>query len=86
MTYSFQPTGKWTSSHQMTLNGKRDDFTAEDFVACARSASMKRGRAKTILNEVREVVLRWRDYADEVGVAPAQRDKVQNALRLAPFG
>jgi hypothetical protein len=26
MTYSYNPTGHWTASHQMTLNGKRDGF------------------------------------------------------------
>jgi len=83
MTYSFQPSGKWTSSHQMTLNGKRDGFTLDDFKACANSASMKRGRAETIIAEVRAVVVRWRDYADESRVNPAQRDKIQAALRLA---
>ena len=40
--YAFQPSGTWTSSHQMTLNGKRDGFRVEDFKACARAASMKR--------------------------------------------
>ncbi len=29
MTYSFQPTGKWTSVHQLILNGKRDGFDLE---------------------------------------------------------
>ena len=28
MTYSFNPAGTWTASHQMTLNGKRDRFHA----------------------------------------------------------
>jgi serine/threonine-protein kinase HipA len=85
MIYSYQPGGKWTSSHQMTMNGKRDGFTPEDFKACARSASMKRGRAETIIEEVRAVVARWRDYADESRVISAQRDKIQAALRLEPF-
>jgi serine/threonine-protein kinase HipA len=85
MTYSFQPTGRWTSKHQMTLNGKRDDFTMEDFEACARTAAMKRGRAKQIVNEVREVASHWANYADDVRVVPAQRDKIHNALRLTPF-
>jgi len=85
MTYSYQPGGKWTSSHQMTMNGKRSGFTLEDFKACANSASMKRGRAKTIIDEVRDVVARWRDYADESRVNPEQRDKIQAALRLEPF-
>ena len=85
MIYSFQPTGKWTSSHQMTLNGKSDNFTLEDFRACARAASMKRGRAETIIREVRNVVSRWRDYAEEAGVVSGQRDKIQHTLRLKEF-
>lgn len=85
MTYSYQPSGKWTSSHQMTMNGKRREFTLEDFKACAKSASMKRGRAETIINEVRAVVARWQDYAEESRVIPEQRDKIQAALRLEPF-
>lgn len=82
LTYSYQPSGKWTSSHQMTMNGKRDGFTLEDFKACAQSASMKRGRAEAIITEVRTVLSRWCDYADEARVNPAQRDKIQTALRL----
>jgi serine/threonine-protein kinase HipA len=85
MTYSYQPSGKWTSSHQMTMNGKRSGFTLEDFKACANSASMKRGRAETIVDEVRDVVARWREYADESRVNTEQRDKIQATLRLEPF-
>jgi len=85
MIYSFNPSGTWTASHQMTLNGKRDDFTLEDFKACARTASMKRGRAEAIIKEVREKVLHWRDYAEEVGVPAIWRDQIQNTLRLEKF-
>lgn len=83
--YSFNPSGTWTASHQMTMNGKRDDFTLEDFKACARTASMKRGRAEAIIKEVREKVLQWRDYADEAGVPPIWGDQIQNTLRLEKF-
>jgi serine/threonine-protein kinase HipA len=82
MTYSYQPGGQWTATHQMTLNGKRSDFTLEDFKACANSASMKRGRAETIIEEVRAVVKKWRDYADESRVTAEQRDTIQTALRV----
>lgn len=85
LTYSFNPYGSWTASHQMTLNGKRDNFNLEDFKACARAASMKRGRAESIINEVREAVVRWRDYADEVGVSYLWRDQIQKTLRLEKF-
>jgi serine/threonine-protein kinase HipA len=82
MTYSFNPAGVWTASHQMTMNGKRDDFKLDDFKACAKSVSMKRGRAENIIEEVRVSVLQWRKYADDAGVARLQRDQIQGTLRL----
>ena len=82
MTYSFQPAGQWTSTHQMTMNGKRDNFTLDDFRACARVVSMKRGRAEAIIDEVRSVVVQWPDFADQAGVPTAWRDKIEGTLRL----
>ena len=84
MTYSYQLGGKWTS-HQMTINGKRGDFTLEDFKACAKSASMKRGRAETIIDDVRDIIAQWRDYAEESHVNPEQREKIERALKLEPL-
>jgi serine/threonine-protein kinase HipA len=66
----------------MTLNGKRDDFTLEDFRACAAAASMPRGRAEAIIKEVRSVVSRWPDYAIKAGVSADWREKVARTLRL----
>jgi len=80
VTYAYQPLGRWTSTHQMTLNGKRDGFTLEDFRACARSASMKRGRAEAICGEVREAVSRWPDHAEVAGVDPDRPKRIGNTL------
>lgn len=85
MTYSYNPSGAWTASHQMTLNGKRDDFALEDFKFCAKAVSMKRARAETILMEVQKTLSRWLDYAEEVGVNPEHRDRIQRKLRLDVF-
>jgi serine/threonine-protein kinase HipA len=85
LTYSFQPTGHWTSTHQMTLNGKRDNFTLEDFRACAKSASMKRGRAENILQEVHKAVSHWPDYAEEAGISADWRNKISRTHRLTDF-
>ena len=82
VTYSFNPAGLWTATHQMSLNGKRDDFELADFKACARSAGMKRGRAESIVAEVARVVACWPDYAEVAGVEPGQREQVRAALRL----
>jgi serine/threonine-protein kinase HipA len=85
VTYSYNPAGAHAAQHQMTLNGKADGFTMGDFKDCARTASMKRGAAQSIIDEVQTTVSRWADYADGVGVKPSQRDKIQRVLRIAPF-
>ncbi len=85
LTWSYNPLGKWTSAHQMTLNGKRDDFTRADFEACGELALLKRGEAKAILHDVQVVVSRWRDYAEEVGVDPDLRETIWRTLRLETF-
>ncbi len=67
--YAYNPDGPWTSSHQMTINGKRDGFTVADFEACAKVGVMKRGRARVILEEVVAAVRRWPEFAEQAGVA-----------------
>jgi serine/threonine-protein kinase HipA len=66
----------------MTLNGKRDGFTLADFEACAKGALMKRGRAKTIINEVQAAVKRWPEFALEAGVAAGWCESVRAAHRM----
>ena len=83
VTYSFNPAGAWTATHQMTVNGKRDHFVLEDFRACANAASMKRGRATTILDEVLTAVSEWKKFAAEAGVPARERDQVRKAHRLS---
>ena len=85
VTYSFNPTGDWTSAHQMSLNGKSDNFEMNDFISCGKLARLKQGEAKAIVGNVQAVVSRWREYADEVGVHPDQRDKIQQVLRITTF-
>jgi serine/threonine-protein kinase HipA len=85
VTYSYNPSGAWTASHQMTLNGKRDGFTLEDFRRCAKVASMKRGRAEAIVDEVRETVRCWNDYADAAGLDAPTCEQIRQTLRLEDF-
>ncbi len=66
MTYSYKPAGKWTDQHQMTVNGKRDQFTKEDFLKVAASSDLK--GAENVIQEVLDAVKRWPDFAKQAGV------------------
>jgi serine/threonine-protein kinase HipA len=82
VTYAYNPKRRWTRVHQMTLNGKRDDFDREDFVRCAEVASMKRGRAATILDEVASAVAEWPRFAEADGVHEREIERIARARRL----
>jgi serine/threonine-protein kinase HipA len=83
VVYSYRPASPWTSQHQMTIDGKRDRFTLADFVACGRVASLPRGRARRIVDEVRAVVSEWDSYAGRVGVDEEHVRRIAPALRLS---
>lgn len=85
VTYSYNPAGAWTRDHQMTLNGKRDGFTLDDFRECGRLVSIGRGRAQEIVAEVVEAVSRWPEFATASGVPPQTAARIGTALRLGPW-
>jgi len=82
VTWAYNPEGQWTSAHQMTVNGKRDGFVWDDIDAVARGASMKRGRARTIHDEVRNAVSRWKEFAEQTGVREIWVDQIRDSHRL----
>ena len=75
VTYSFNPSGRWTAQHQMSINGKRDEFTLDDFRACSKSAMMKRGRGEKIIEEVCAAVAQWPEHADKAQVSAHWREQ-----------
>jgi len=68
VTYSYNPSGAWTGQHQMSLNGKRDHFERDDLLQFAATASLKSSKAKTIIEDVTDVVSNWRHYASETEI------------------
>lgn len=83
IAYSYNPAGSWTSQHQMSLGGKRDNFTLDDFVQGGKAASLSARAVQTTLREVADAVRNWRQIAEDVGVLPEHVDGVEQNLRLS---
>jgi len=74
----------YTRRHQMSLNGKRDDFARTDILAVGRRLRLARDGADTI-DEVRAALARWPQYAAEAGVPKQRIGEIAAAHRqLAP--
>lgn len=80
--YAYNPAGRWTSRHQMTVAGKRDGFTLADLEACARAASLLKTLPRRILIEVTDVVADWPAFAADAGVPDAMVGPIGAAHRL----
>lgn len=82
LTYSYRPDSKWVSRHQMSMQGKRDQFTLEDFKECGKQVHLVRGRAEMIVKEVCETMGKWKAIATEVGVEEALASYIGTQFRL----
>jgi len=79
LCYSYSPSGKWTSQHQLSINGKRDHFVKDDLLQVARKADIK--HAKAIIEQVIDVVSNWEIYAKSVEVKPEFISSIRKTLR-----
>lgn len=82
ITYSYNPHGEWTNRHQMSINGKRDKFTMSDLYAFALVADIKKGKAKKIIEEIRDVFIKWDKYASKAKVLKSHQEEIKKYLRL----
>ncbi|MEW6364630.1 MAG: type II toxin-antitoxin system HipA family toxin [Acidobacteriota bacterium] len=80
VTWSFNPAGKWTNRHQMSINGKRDDFTPADLLAVADQMGIK--GAPALLGQVANAISQWPRYASEADVDPKFKRVIGKSHRL----
>lgn len=83
MTYAFRPSSEWTAHHQMTINGKNDNFTLDDLLKVAEAIRVRNG--KEIIDEIQTVFMNFEDYMEndisEAMVEEMKRNLVLNILR-----
>lgn len=80
MTHSYNPSGQWTSQHQMSINGKRDSFTRDDLLAVARASDLK--HADAVIDEVQNAVANWTDYAGEAKLNKTRMQAIKKQHRV----
>ena len=81
ISYAWNPSGEWTSRHQMSINGKREKLEREDLLALAKAADIKSVRANQLVDRVVDAVRRWPAFAGEAEVTEERVRQVQAAQR-----
>jgi hypothetical protein len=66
----------------MSLNGKREGFEENDFLAIARRFNISNTRARSMIEEVATGVNQWANYAKDAGVPNARIENRRKQHRL----
>lgn len=80
MIYSHNPAGKWTSQHQLSVNGKRDQYTRDDLITVGESISLS--KPAQVIDEVMEAVRQWPEFAKQAGVPAKTINDIASHHRL----
>jgi len=80
LCYAYAPSGKWTNQHQLSLNGKRDNFTLGDLLSTGQKMDIK--NPMIIIEQITSVVSRWVMYAQNAEVKREHSRQIQDNLRL----
>jgi serine/threonine-protein kinase HipA len=83
VAYSYKKDSPWVNTHQMSLNGKRDDFVSDDFGQIASLIGNFGRESKQVVEQVMDVVSMWPSYAAKAGVPDALEQEIQRHLRLS---
>lgn len=80
LCYAYAPSGNWTNQHQLSLNGKRDNFTLGDLLVTGQKMDIK--NPMIIIEQITSVVSRWEMYAQNAEVKREHSRQIQDNLRL----
>ena len=84
LAYSYKPNSLWVSKHWMTLNGKQDNFTRDDFYSFEKlSPIFSKRKINVIIDNTIKVVSKWSDLAMKNNVPHFLIKEAHENLRLS---
>jgi serine/threonine-protein kinase HipA len=78
LCHSYRSGSAWVSQQSLSVNGKRQNITRDDFLTVAKQMNIK--KAPQIIAKVNESVLKWNQYAEEARVDAKLRDTIYSTL------
>jgi serine/threonine-protein kinase HipA len=76
--HSYRPGSSWVNQQSLSVNGKRQNITRDDFLSVAKQMSIK--KAPNIIDQINMIVQNWSHYADRVEVSHELESAIQKTL------
>lgn len=81
-TYAFDPTGTWTSMHQIRMNGKQDEFTRSDLIQFAAYCNIGAKKANELIDTTIDAFSHFQERAKELDIDRILSRTIYKNLRL----
>jgi serine/threonine-protein kinase HipA len=84
VTYAHNPQpGKWTARQQMSILGKREGVTRDDFISIGRQCNIATApKLKSAVDRVIDSLQQWEIFAKQAGVGAEEMKKINQAIHL----
>lgn len=78
LTFPFDTNRVWYRPFPISVNGKNDNISANDFEVIGKEYGLK--STTKLIEKVNRVAKSWMDYADRVSLSPAKAETINNHL------
>jgi serine/threonine-protein kinase HipA len=78
VNHSYNPEGRWTQRHQMSVNEKFEHITRDDLLEVAERFNVP--GARSVLGDVDAAVGRWREFAEECDVELGHTERIERDI------
>jgi serine/threonine-protein kinase HipA len=76
VTFAFNPSNFWLKSHQMTINGKKENIELHDVLTLAKNVNIK--KPLLIIEECRDAIEKWDEFSEKALVLKEQRTEIKS--------
>ncbi len=76
VTFAYNPLGRWTHQHLMSVNGKFNNIDIDDIMLAGERYGIP--MKKDVFKKVRDAVKRWPEFANEAGLNKAEIKRIQS--------
>ena len=78
LCHSYRPGSDWVSRQSLSVNGKRQNITRDDFLLVAKQMNIK--KAPAIVSDINRIVSNWIEYAELTNVKTDLKDSIYKTL------
>lgn len=80
LTFACDPGNYWLRRHQMTINGKAENFDLQDLEMLGSLAGLKKKKTLEVIKRVWEAIKSWQKLAEVQGIDPQRTDAIGKTL------